>query len=65
MSGEDRTSSVEIKFQRSYSSPGMSGPRLDKSEKHLWKLVKRPDKSGGLDLLWDRSNRSDQCVIPV
>jgi hypothetical protein len=35
------------------------------SNKRLWKPVKGPDKSGGLDLLLDRSNRSDRCSIPV
>jgi hypothetical protein len=60
-----QTSPVEFKFQRSYSSLDMSGPRPNMSKKHLWNLIKGPDKSGGSDLFWNRSNRSDWCAIPV
>jgi hypothetical protein len=35
------------------------------SSKLLWKPVKGLDKSGGPDLLLDRSNQSDRCSIPV
>jgi hypothetical protein len=65
MSEEGWTSLMELKFYWSYNSLDMSGPRLDKSKKHLLKPVKRPGKSGGPDLLWDRSNQSDWCAIPV
>jgi hypothetical protein len=43
----------------------MSGPGSDMSEKHLWNPVKGPDKFGGPDLFWNRSNQYDRCVIPV
>jgi hypothetical protein len=46
------TSTVDIKFQRLYCSPDMSGPRPDKFEKCLWNPIKGPDKSDGSDLLW-------------
>jgi hypothetical protein len=65
MSGEGRTCSVELKFQWSYCSSDLSGPRPDMFDKCLWNPVKGPDKSGGPDLLWDRSNRSNQCAISV
>jgi hypothetical protein len=35
------------------------------SGKRLWNSVKRPDKSGWLNLLWDRVNRSDRYAILV
>jgi hypothetical protein len=35
------------------------------SGKQLWKPVKGSDKSGGPDLLLNRSNWSDRCSIPV
>jgi hypothetical protein len=60
MSRKGRTSPVEIKFQRSYSSPDVSDPRSNMSEKRLWNLVKGLDKSSGPDLLWDKFNRSDR-----
>jgi hypothetical protein len=58
MSGDGRTCLMELKFQRSYCLP-------DKFGKWLWKPVNGPDKSGGPDLLLDRSNLSDWCSIPV
>jgi hypothetical protein len=65
MSGDGRTCPVELKFQWSYCLPDYSSPIPDMSGKWLWKPVKGPDKSGGPDLLLDRSNRSDRCAIPV
>jgi hypothetical protein len=50
MSEEGKISPVELKFQQSYCSPNMSGPRPDKSKKHLWNPVKGSDKSDGPDL---------------
>jgi hypothetical protein len=60
-----RTYPMELKFQQSYCSLDLSGPRSDMFGKRLWNLVKGLDKSGGLDLLWDRSNQSDRCAIPI
>jgi hypothetical protein len=56
---------VKLKFQRSYCLPDKSSPIPDMFGKRLCKPVKGPDKSGGPDLLLDRSNRSDRCAIPV
>jgi hypothetical protein len=53
---------VEFKLQRPYCSPDMSGHRLDMSRKPLWNPVKGSDKSGGSDLLWNRSNRYAKLV---
>jgi hypothetical protein len=65
MSSDGQTCLVELKFQRSYCSLDLSGPRSNMSSKCLWNSVKGSDKYGGLDLLWDRSNRSDRCAILV
>jgi hypothetical protein len=65
MHREGRTSLVEFKFQQLYGSPDMSSPRPDMFRKRLWNPVKGLDMSGGLDLLWDKSNRSDWCTIPI
>jgi hypothetical protein len=35
MSEEGQTSLLDFKFQRSYCSPDMSGPKLDMTEKRL------------------------------
>jgi hypothetical protein len=59
MSSEGRTCPVEIKFQQLYFSQDLSGLTSDMSSKCLWNPVKGPD------LLWDRSNRSDWCALPV
>jgi hypothetical protein len=60
MSSYGRTCPVKLKFQWSYY---LSIP--DMSDKWLWKSVKGTDKSGGPDLLLDRSNQYDRCSIPV
>jgi hypothetical protein len=65
MFGDGRTYPVELKFQRSYCLPDYSSPIPDMYSKRLWKPVKGSDKFGGLDLLLDRSNRSDQCTIVI
>jgi hypothetical protein len=51
---------VEFKLQWSYCSPDMSSQRTDMSRKPLWNSLKGPDKSGGPDMFWNRSNRFDR-----